>query len=71
VVDVTGLRNPCTQLEGLQPGLMNAVLDRDPEGNLVRKSGIMGIVRTGGEVKTGDPIHAQPPGPPWIPLDRV
>ncbi|MGE5596366.1 MAG: MOSC domain-containing protein, partial [Hyphomicrobiales bacterium] len=47
VVQVTGLRNPCAQLDGLQPGLMAAVLDRDAHGNLVRKAGVMGIVVSG------------------------
>src|SRR5690348_494581 len=44
VIEVTGLRNPCTQLDGLQPGLMKAVLDRDEEGNLIRKAGVMAVV---------------------------
>lgn len=71
VVEVTGLRNPCTQLDGLYPGLMSAVLDRDPYGNLVRKSGIMGIVISGGVVVPGDRIlHFLPPLP-HIPLERV
>ena len=56
VVEVTGLRNPCHQLNGLQPGLMAATLDRDANGNLVRKAGIMAIVLTGGDVGDGDAI---------------
>ncbi len=71
VVEVTGLRNPCTQLDGLQPGLMNAVLDRDADGALVRKSGIMGVVLAGGRVRPGDRIVAQLPPRPWERLDRV
>ena len=59
VVEVTGLRNPCPQLEGVQPGLMAAVLDRDAKGNLVRKAGIMAIVVTGGEVRAGDDIRIE------------
>jgi MOSC domain-containing protein YiiM len=59
VIEVTGLRNPCKQLDGSQPGLMRAVLDRDAAGHLVRKSGIMGIVRTGGVVRPGDPIRIE------------
>ena len=59
VVEVTGLRNPCPQLEGVQPGLMAAVLDRDAKGNLVRKAGIMAIVITGGEVRAGDDIRIE------------
>ena len=71
VVEVTGLRNPCTQLDGLQPGLMAAVLDRDAEGGLVRKAGIMSIVVTGGEVHAGDPIVVVIPAGPLRPLEPV
>lgn len=64
VVEVTGLRNPCAQLEGLQPGLLAAVLDRDADGGRVRKSGIMGIVLAGGEVRPGDTVTVSlPPAP--------
>ncbi len=64
VVEVTGLRNPCYQLDDFQPGLMAAVLDRDENNNLIRKAGVMAIVLTGGEVKPGDSICVElPPGP--------
>ena len=56
LVEVTGLRNPCKQLDAFQPGLMAATLDRDGHGNLVRKAGIMAIVIEGGHVRPGDPI---------------
>src|SRR5918997_2231804 len=56
VVEVTGLRNPCRQLDRFRPGLMAAVLDRDAEGRLVRKAGIMGVVLAGGAVRPGDTI---------------
>lgn len=55
-IEVTGLRNPCHQLNNIQPGLLDAVLDRDSEGNLVRKAGIMAVVLQGGIVRQGDPI---------------
>ena len=71
VVEVTGLRNPCSQLDGLQPGLMRAVLDRDADGNLVRKAGVMSIVISGGEVRPGDRITAELPPPPHHRLDVV
>ncbi len=71
VVEVTGLRNPCVQLDGFQAGLMKAVLDRDEEGNLVRKAGVMGIVVAGGEVRPGDPIRVEPPAGPHQPLRPV
>jgi MOSC domain-containing protein YiiM len=61
VVEVTGLRNPCTQLDEIQPGLMAAVLDRDAEGRLVRKAGVMAIVLAGGVVRPGDAIVVQFP----------
>ena len=61
VIEVTGLRNPCNQLNGLRPGLMNATLDRDTAGNLIRKAGVMGVVLTGGDVKPGDAIAVEMP----------
>lgn len=71
VVEVTGLRNPCTQLDGLQPGLMQATLDRDENGELIRKAGIMGVVLTGGEVRAGDPISVELPPEPHRALEAV
>jgi len=71
VVEVTGLRNPCRQLNKLAPGLMAATLARDVAGNLVRKAGIMGIVLKGGEVGEGDPIDIELPPPPHQPLAPV
>ncbi|MBA3451207.1 MAG: MOSC domain-containing protein [Chloroflexia bacterium] len=70
-VEVTGLRNPCAQLDGIAPGLMAATLDRDAEGRLVRKAGIMAVVLTGGEVRPGDPIHVALPPTPHRPLQPV
>ena len=70
-VEVTGLRNPCKQLNGIQPGLMAATLGRDEHGKLIRKAGIMGIVIAGGEVRPGDPIRAELPGEPHRPLEPV
>ena len=71
VVEVTGLRNPCLQLDGIQEGLMKAVLDRAPDGALVRKAGIMSIVLAGGDVRTGDPIAVELPAGPHRPLEPV
>ena len=70
-VRVTGLRNPCRQLDGFQDGLMAAVLDRDEKGNLVRKAGIMGVVVAGGEVRPGDGIRVELPPEPHRPLEQV
>ena len=61
VIEITGLRNPCSQLEGIQKGLMKAVLDRDERGNLIRKAGVMGIVISGGVVRPDDPIRVELP----------
>ena len=71
VVEVTGLRNPCMQLDGLQKGLMAATLDRDAEGNLIRKAGIMGLVLKGGVVEAGDAIEVELPAEPHAPLQPV
>ncbi|MGB0386604.1 MAG: MOSC domain-containing protein [Ardenticatenaceae bacterium] len=71
LIEVTGLRNPCYQLDHFQQGLMAAVLGRDEQGNLIRKSGVMAIVLADGEVKPGDPIHIKLPPPPHRALERV
>lgn len=71
VVQITGLRNPCAQLDRFQTGLMAAVLDRDAEGKLIRKAGVMGIVIFSGEVKIGDEIEIELPSTPHNALDRV
>lgn len=71
LIEVTGLRNPCYQLDDFQPGLMRAVLARDDRGRLVRKAGIMGIVLAGGEVRQGDPIEVQLPPVPHQRLEPV
>jgi MOSC domain-containing protein YiiM len=64
VVEVTGLRNPCVQLDGIQEGLMAATLERDEDGNLVRKAGVMGIVLSDGDVRAGDRIRVELPDGP-------
>ncbi|MFV2022544.1 MOSC domain-containing protein [Micromonospora sp. LOL_023] len=71
VVEVTGLRNPCQQINTFRPGVLKAVLDKDEAGNLVRKAGIMSIVLDGGPVRAGDLITVELPALPHLPLDRV
>jgi hypothetical protein len=71
VVEVTGLRNPCVQLDRFQQGLMAALLDRDREGNLVRKAGVMAVVLTSGDVRPGDGIAVELPSEPHSRLERV
>ena len=71
VLEVTGLRNPCRQLDGLEPGLLEAVCDRDDDGRLIRKAGVMAVVVAGGEVRVGDAIVTVLPPPPLLPLRPV
>lgn len=71
VVEITGLRNPCRQIDDFRDGLLAAVLDRDVAGGLVRKAGIMGVVRAGGSVRPGDTIAAVLPPQPHARLERV
>jgi MOSC domain-containing protein YiiM len=71
VVEVTGLRNPCAQLDGIRPGLMKATLDRDEDGEVVMKSGIMSVVLTGGVVSPGDPIGVERPPEPHVRMQKV
>ena len=71
VVEITGLRNPCVQLDRFRKGLMAAVLDRDADGGLVRKAGVMGVVLQGGEVRPGDPIRVAAPEGAYRPLIPV
>ncbi len=71
IIEITGLRNPCRQLDGVQPGLMEATLDRDEEGRLLRKAGVMAIVLASGEVRAGDPIEIERPPEAHRPLEPV
>ncbi len=71
VVELTGLRNPCVQLDRFQQGLMAAVLRRDDQGELIRKAGVMAIVVSAGEVAAGDEIQIELPPPPRRPLVPV
>ncbi|HEY1297516.1 MAG TPA: MOSC domain-containing protein [Chloroflexota bacterium] len=71
VVEVTGLRNPCLQLDRFQSGLMSATLDRAADGSLIRKTGVMGIVLAGGRVHVGDGIRVELPAPPHTALAVV
>ncbi|MFJ2742969.1 MOSC domain-containing protein [Streptomyces sp. NPDC087440] len=71
VVEVTGLRNPCLQIDAFQDGLLKRVVGRDAEGNIVRRAGVMSVVRTGGVVRPGDTITVELPAAPHRPLERV
>jgi len=71
VVQITGLRNPCSQIEKFCPGLLAAVLDKDNHGNLIRKAGVMCIVLAGGEVRPEDPIRVELAPEPHVALQVV
>jgi MOSC domain-containing protein YiiM len=71
VVEVTGLRNPCVQIDGFQKGLMAATLDKDVAGNLIRKAGIMSIVIADGDVRPGDAVRVELPELPYQALKPV
>jgi MOSC domain len=71
VVEVTGLRNPCGQLDRIWPGLMAATLELDKHGRLMRKAGVMAVVVAGGRVRPGDEIRVELPAQPHRPLAPV
>lgn len=71
VVELTGLRDPCSQLDRFERGLMAAVLDRDAAGALVRKAGVMAVVLAGGVVQPGDAIRVESPAGEPRPLRPV
>lgn len=70
-IQVTGLRNPCSQINHFQPGLMEAVLGRDAHGELVRKAGVMAVVLSSGDVHIGDKMRVELPAAPHQPLRPV
>jgi len=71
IIEVTGLRNPCHQIDNFQRGMLKAVLDWDEEGNLIRKAGVMAVVLADGEVRPGDTIKIDLPPEPHRPLEYI
>ncbi len=71
MLEITGLRNPCAQIDGSQPGLLRAVAERLPDGSVLRKTGVMAVVLADGEVAAGDPIVVEIPALPHRPLAVV
>jgi MOSC domain-containing protein YiiM len=71
VVELTGLRDPCRQLDRIQKGLMAATLEHDGGGQVVRKAGVMAVVLAGGEVRPGDAVRVELPPEPHRPLGPV
>ena len=70
-IKITGLRNPCNQLNSIKSGLMQAVISKDASGNLIRKAGVMGIVIEGGVITLDDHIEIHLPSKPFEKLDKV
>jgi MOSC domain-containing protein YiiM len=70
-VELTGLRNPCVQIDALAPGLMRQMVGRDARGDVVRRAGVMAVVRSGGVVRPGDPVTVRLPAGPHRPLGPV
>lgn len=68
---VTGLRNPCGQIENFRTGLLKEVVFKGEDGQLVRKAGVMTVVLAGGAVQPGDAIAVELPPLPHRPLERV
>ncbi|MGA5170457.1 MULTISPECIES: MOSC domain-containing protein [Streptomyces] len=71
VLEVTGLRNPCRQIDAFRDGLLKEVVGRDGTGAVVRKAGIMAVVAVGGPVRPGDTVTVELPDRPHRPLERV
>ncbi len=65
IVQITGLRSPCFQIDRFQAGLLKATVGKDVEGQVLRKTGVMGIAIAGGLIKPGDPIGVDLPAKPW------
>jgi MOSC domain-containing protein YiiM len=70
-VEVTGLRNPCVQIDRFRRGLLGEVVHTDADGRVARLAGVMGVVLAGGEVRSGDAVRVTLPGPPRRRLEPV
>jgi MOSC domain-containing protein YiiM len=70
-VVITGMRNPCAQINGFRSGLLKQVLDQDADGNVVRKAGVMGVVLRGGRIRAGDQVTVELPPMPHLPLECI
>lgn len=71
VIMVTGLRNPCHQIDDCRAGVLKQVLGRDASGAVVRRAGVMAVVTRGGTVRAGDPVTLESPEPPHRRLEPV
>jgi hypothetical protein len=71
LVEITGLRNPCLQIDHFRDGLLKQVVGRDETGHLIRRAGVMGIVLQSGDIHPAAPVTVSLPPPPYRPLERV
>jgi MOSC domain-containing protein YiiM len=71
IVEIKGLRNPCYQIDDFQKGLLKECLDKDADGNLIRKAGVMGVVIAGGEIRPGDAIRVELPAGSHVKLVAI
>ena len=71
IIQLTGLRNPCRQIKDFQDGLLKAVIEKTADGEIIRKTGVMGIVLKGGLLSSGDKIHIERPPQPHIAMKPI
>jgi MOSC domain-containing protein YiiM len=71
VLRVTGLRNPCQQIEDARPGLLKLMVFRAEDGSIVRRCGVMAVVESDGEIAVGDAIAIEMPDGDRVPLEPV
>ena len=71
VLRLTGLRNPCSQIDDFQPGLLRQMVSKRDDGTIIRKAGVMSVVESGGTVRPGDVIKVELPAGEPVPLQPV
>ena len=72
VVEITGLRTPCSQIDGYRRGLQRLLWGpRDAKGRRERRAGVMAVVLTGGDVSPGDCLVLELPPKRHLPLKPV
>ena len=71
VIELTGLRNPCKQIDDFQEGLMGELVFKDAEGTIVRQAGVMSVVDQTGWVAPGDTIRVELPPEPHLKMERI
>ncbi len=71
LLTLTGLRNPCVQIDAFADGLQGEMLGRDDTGKLVRKTGVMAVVVRSGEIRPGDEIIVAAPAGNPVPMEKI